>query len=214
MQSFLKSSSAVRSQRDPAQSPTSPYLRPAVKEVEEDLESNDSSASNLSFATSASSVAETMSSASYATAKSKSSYWSRSEGMDSPLPVEMQARALANDPDSIIEALTRCEVLAGTNLPRAIKIAKEIMESCIELLTDTHVFIMPIRATLGALYIKAEQFQLAETELRAALSTWLDNQSDENQGVEQILFPLGKHGRFAHRLIGASCLFFDAYLLI
>jgi len=201
MQSYLKTISALRSKGDPSESPTSPYLRPVVKKFEEDLESNDSSASNLSFATGCSSVAETMSSASYATAASKCSYWSKSEGFDSSASFETQARALANDPDSIIEALTRCEVLASTNLPRAIIIAKDIMESCVELLSDTHVFIMPIRATQGTLYIKAEQFELAEIELRAAHAIWLDNQSGENQGVEQILFPLGKHGQMKHKHI-------------
>jgi hypothetical protein len=75
------------------------------------------------------------------------------------------------------------------------------MESCVELLSDTHVFIMPIRATQGTLYIKAEQFELAEIELRAAHAIWLDNQSGENQGVEQILFPLGKHGQMKHKHI-------------
>ena len=66
------------------------------------------------------------------------------------------------------------------------------MDTCIELLSDTHVFLMPIRTTLGSLYVKAEKFKEAEMELQAAHAIWQDNQSDENQGVEQILFPLGE----------------------
>ena len=175
------------------ESPASPYLRPIENNMggylEADLESNESSTSGLSFATASSSVADTMSTASYATAPSKYSYWSN--GIDSSASLEKQARALADDPDSVIEALTRCEILASTNLPRAINIAKDIMDTCIELLSDAHVFLMPIRTTLGSLYIKAEQFDVAEIELQAAHAVWLGNQSDENQGVELILFPLG-----------------------
>jgi hypothetical protein len=133
-----------------------------------------------------------MSNASYATAPSRhSTTFCQADVVDASL--EMQARALAEDPDSIIESLTRCEVLASTNLPRAIHIAKDIMDTCIELLSETHVFIMPIRTTLGSLYIKAELFELAEIHLQAAYLIWLDHQSDENQGLEQILFPLGDY---------------------
>ena len=184
-------SKAMRS--DASESPASPYLRPAENKMrgycEVDLESNESSVSSLSFATASSSVADAVSTASYATAPSMYSYWSN--GIDSLASLEMQAESLANDPDSVIEALTRCEILASTNLPRAINIAKDIMDTCIELLSDAHVFLMPIRTTLGSLYIKAEQFDVAEIELQAAHAVWLGNQSDENQGVELILFPLG-----------------------
>ena len=177
-----------------SESPKSPYLRPTEKKMggyfEADLESNDSSASSLSFATASSSFPDTMSTASYATAPSKDSYWSN--GIDGDASLEVQARALANDPDSVIEALTQCEILASTNLPRAITIAKNIMDKCIELLSDAHVFLMPIRTTLGNLYIKAEKFDVAEAELHAAYDIWFENQSDENQGVDLILFPLGK----------------------
>jgi hypothetical protein len=178
---------------DAAESPASPYLRPAETKMwgycEADLESNESSVSSLSFATASSSVADAVSTASFATAPSRYSYWSN--GIDSSASFEMQAESLANDPDSVIEALSRCEILALTNLPRAIKIAKDIMTTCMELLSDVHVFLMPIRTTLGSLHIKAEQFDVAEIELQAAYAVWLDNQSDENQGVELILFPLG-----------------------
>ena len=174
--------------------PASPYLRPMDKKrggyVETDLESNDSTASGLSFATASSSVADTLSTASYATAPSKYSYWS--DGYEKSASQEIKARALASDPDSIIEALARCEILSATNLPQAINIAKDIMETCIELLSDSHVFLMPVRTTLGSLYIKAGQFEAAEINLQAAFNTWLENQSQENEGIEQILFPLGK----------------------
>jgi hypothetical protein len=174
--------------------PKSPYLRPAAKQMggyhEEDLESNDSSSSSLSFATASGSLAETMSTSSYATAPSMNSYWSN--GIDGNSSMKEQARALANDPDSVIEALTDCEILASTNLPRAIATVKDILYKCIELLSDAHVFLMPIRTTLGTLYIKAEQFDKAEAELHAAYDIWFENQADENQGVDLILFPLGK----------------------
>jgi hypothetical protein len=135
-------------------------------------------------------VADTMSMASYATAPSKNSYWSN--GIDSSASSEMQARALADDPDSVIEALTRCEILASTNLPLAINIAKDIKGKCIGLLSDAHILLMPICTTIGSLYIKSEQFDAAEIELEAAYALWVANQSDENQGVDIILFPLGE----------------------
>ena len=176
------------------ESPASPYLRPIDKNtggyLEADLESNESSTSGLSFATASSSVADTMSTASYATAPSKYSYWSN--GIDSSASLEKQARALADDPDSVIEALTRCEILASTNLPRAINIAKDIKGKCIELLSDAHILLMPICTTVGSLYIKSEQFDVAEIELEAAYDIWVAHQSDENQGVDIILFPLGE----------------------
>jgi hypothetical protein len=176
-----------------SESPKSPYVRPAAIKTggyfEEDLESNDSSASSLSFATATGSLSETVSTASYATAPSMNSYWSN--GIDGNSSLKEQARALANNPDAVIEALTHCEILASTNLPRAIATVKDIMCKCIELLSDAHVFLMPIRTTLGTLYIKAEQFDMAEAELHAAYDIWFENQADENQGVDLILFPLG-----------------------
>lgn len=192
MQPHTKEFKDISSQ---GESPASPYLRPMDKKrggyVETDLESNDSTASGLSFATASSSVADTLSTASYATAPSKYSYWS--DGYENSASQEVKARALASDPDSIIEALARCEILSATNLPQAINIAKDIMETCIELLSDSHVFLMPVRTTLGSLYIKAGQFEAAEVNLQAAFNTWLENQSQENEGIEQILFPLGEH---------------------
>jgi hypothetical protein len=194
MQANFKTFKSVSLQRDATNSPTSPYLRPVTKHdgyFEEDLESNDSGASNLSFATAFFSGSDSVSTASFATAPSRYSTWSESDGIGSAATLEKQAQALANDPDSIIEALTRCEVLASTNVSRAINIANDIMDTCIELLSKTHVFLMPIRTTLGSLYVKAERFQEAEIELQSAHAMWQANQSDENQGVEQILFPLG-----------------------
>jgi hypothetical protein len=147
----------------------------------------------MSFTTASISVAETTSNASFATAPSMYSCWSETDGIGGSASFEKQAQALASDPDSIIEALTRCEILAATNLPLAISIAKDIMDTCVELLSEIHVFNIPIRTTLGSLYVKAENFEEAEMELQAAHSIWRDNQSDENQGVEQILFPLGDY---------------------
>jgi hypothetical protein len=197
MQAHSQSLKAVVYPGNASDSPTSPYLRPSESKtfgyIEADLESNDSGASSLSFATASISVSETMSNASFATAPSRYSGWSETDGIRSSASLEKQAQALASDPDSIIEAITRCEILASTNLPLAINIAKDIMDTCIELLSDTHVFIMPIRTTLGSLYVKAENFKEAEMELQAAHAIWQDNQSDENQGVEQILFPLGEY---------------------
>lgn len=201
MQEHFKSFKAESLQRD---SPASPYLRPSISTkdayLEEDLESNDSGASNLSFATALISGFDSVSTASFATAPSMYSCWSESDGIGGTASLEKQAQALANDPDSIIEALTRCEILASTNVSRAISIAKDIMDTCIELLSNTHVFLVPIRTTLGSLYIKAEQFQDAENELQAARAIWQANQSDEHRGVEQILFPLGEYDLLAIRI--------------